>query len=158
MAKFRLKKLSAGFDSNGQAWTGAQLDNMRSEVRDLIVNGIDLSVIHPDWNTLGYSAKCEVFGIPTQPPRVQASQPGRPHRPAHHPGDGLRRRRRRGRLLAGEGRAEAVRRALLIIALTYSVTLLASCQPSEAPNKVPVTTTTIDCSVPCALPPLTVER
>jgi hypothetical protein len=66
MAKFRLKKLSAGFDSNGQAWTGAQLDNMRSEVRDLIVNGIDLSVIHPDWNTLGYSAKCEVFGIPTQ--------------------------------------------------------------------------------------------
>lgn len=50
-----------------------------------------------------------------------------------------------------------MRRALLVIALIYSAILLASCQPSEAPQ-VPVSTTTIDCSVPCALPPLTVER
>lgn len=50
-----------------------------------------------------------------------------------------------------------MRRALLLIALVYSAILLASCQPSEAPVKVPVSTT-VDCSVPCAPAPLTVER
>lgn len=50
-----------------------------------------------------------------------------------------------------------MRRALLAIALIYSALLLASCQTPEAPQ-VPMTTTTIDCSVPCALPPLTAER